>query len=65
MFTKGQIIFALLFFISFVIGIIYAYRKDKRVNALLFKGSYKILLFILLVFLTLFCVVKLKLIFWA
>lgn len=60
MFSKGQLIFALLFFIAFVIGISIAYRKDKKENVFLFKGSYKILVFIAFVFFALFGVVKLK-----
>jgi hypothetical protein len=59
-FTKGQGYFALFFFISFLIGIIFAYRKDKGVNKVMFKGSYKILMFALFVFIALFTVVKLK-----
>jgi hypothetical protein len=59
-FTKGQGYFALFFFIAFLIGIIFAYRKDKRVNATMFKGSYKILLFALFIFIALFLVVKMK-----
>jgi hypothetical protein len=60
MFSKGQLVFAILFFISFVIVIAYAYRTDKAGNNKLFKGSYKVLLFVLLVFFGLFGVVKLK-----
>jgi D-alanyl-lipoteichoic acid acyltransferase DltB (MBOAT superfamily) len=59
-FSKGQLIFASLFFISFVIGIIWAYWKDKEKNIQLFKGSYKIILFVILIFLTLFGIVKFK-----
>jgi hypothetical protein len=60
MFSKGQLIFASTFFLVFVVGIILAYRKDKRNNKLLFKGSYKILLFSLFVFFALYGLVKLK-----
>ncbi len=60
MFSKGQQIFALLFFITFVVGISWAYGKDKVGNKDLFKGSYKILLAVLVVFFALFGVVKLK-----
>jgi hypothetical protein len=60
MFSKGQIIFAGLFFLSFVIIIIFAYRKDKATNKNLFKGSYKVLLFALFVFFALYGLVKLK-----
>lgn len=60
MFSKGQLIFALVFFISFVVGIALAYRKDKYQNASFFKGSYKVLIFIVFVFFALYGVVKLK-----
>lgn len=60
MFSKGQLIFAIVFFVAFVIGITFAYRKDKGDNKALFKGSYKILLFSLFVFFALYGLVKLK-----
>jgi hypothetical protein len=60
MFSKGQLIFALVFFIAFVVGITWAYRKDKAGNKNLFKGSYKVLLFSLFVFFALYGIVKLK-----
>jgi len=60
MFSKGQIIFAILFFVGFVIAIAWAYRSDKQKNTVLFKGSYKVLIFILFVFFALYGVVKLK-----
>jgi hypothetical protein len=54
MFSKGQLIFAALFFVSFVIAISYSYRKDILVHQKTYKGSYKILIgfivFILLLF---------------
>jgi hypothetical protein len=60
MFTKGQLLFAAVFFVAFVIGITIAYRKDKTVNRTFFSGSYKVLLFSLLVFFALYGIVKLK-----
>jgi hypothetical protein len=60
MFSRGQLIFALVFFLAFVVGIILAYRKDKGVNKGLFKGSYKVLLFAVFVFFALYGLVKLK-----
>jgi hypothetical protein len=60
MFSTGQVIFALLFFVSFVIAITWAYGKDKAKNKILFSGSYKILLFVILVFVVLFGIVKVK-----
>ncbi len=60
MFSKGQIVFAVLFAVTFIVGISYAYFKDKLTNKQLFKGSYKILLFIVFVFVALFGLVKMK-----
>jgi len=64
MFSKGQLIFALVFFIGFVIAIVIAFMKDKKGNGSYFKGSYKILLFSLFVFFALFAIVKVKHIFF-
>ncbi len=60
MFSKGQLIFALIFFVVFVILITLAYRKDKGNNKILFKGSYKVLVFALFIFFALYGLVKLK-----
>ncbi|HRG52505.1 MAG TPA: hypothetical protein PLL00_06695 [Bacteroidia bacterium] len=60
MFSKGQLIFALVFFICFVVGIALAYRKDKDQNVHFFKGSYKVLIFAIFIFVALYGVVKLK-----
>lgn len=60
MFSRGQLIFALIFFVTFVLGIILAYRKDKGDNKIMFKGSYKVLLFALFIFFALYGLVKLK-----
>lgn len=60
MLSKGQIIFAIVFFVAFVIAIAWAYSKDKHGNKLFFKGSYKVLIFIILVFFLLFGLVKMK-----
>ncbi len=64
MLSKGQLIFAILFFVSFVIAMIWAYRKDKAINTVLYKDSYKVIIAVLLVFIILFGVVKLKPIFF-
>ena len=39
MFSKGQIIFGILFAITFIIVLIYAYRKDFKLHKRYFKGS--------------------------
>lgn len=44
MFSTGQLIFAVLFVIAFVITAIYSYRKDIQIHKSHYKGSYKIVL---------------------
>jgi hypothetical protein len=60
MLSKGQIIFAISFFIAFVIGMVWAYGKEKKKNTTFYKGSYKVIIAVLVVFFILFGVVKLK-----
>ena len=38
MFTTGQIIFAVLFFIAFVIVIYFSYKKDKKLHEKNYRG---------------------------
>lgn len=45
MFSKGQLVFALLFAIAFAIIIATAYRKDLTKHKVYYKGSFKIFLF--------------------
>ncbi|ULC58748.1 hypothetical protein MBM09_12600 [Flaviramulus sp. BrNp1-15] len=53
MFSKGQIIFGVLFFIVFAIIIAYTYRKDLKLHKKFYSGSIWILVafigFILLI----------------
>ena len=44
MFTTGQLIFAILFFVAFVIVMVFMYRKDKKLHKKHYKGSLWILL---------------------
>jgi hypothetical protein len=50
MFSFGQLIFGLCFFIVFVGAIIYSYKVDKKNQPQYFKGSYKILIGFLIAF---------------
>ena len=43
MFSKGQIIFGVLFFIAFSIVIAYMYRKDLKLHKKYYKGSIWVL----------------------
>ncbi len=44
MFTTGQWIFGILFFIAFVIAVAYQYRKDLKIHKTHYKGTIWILI---------------------
>ena len=44
MFTRGQLIFAILFAVAFIITMIYAYRKDKKLHNKYYRGSVWVLI---------------------
>ena len=44
MFTKGQLVFGVLFAIAFVVALIYAYRKDIKLHNKYYKGSLWVLI---------------------
>ena len=44
MFSTGQLIFAVLFFVAFVGVIIFSYRKDLQLHRKYYKGTIYILL---------------------
>lgn len=56
MFSKGQLIFAAVFFVCFVIACIVMYRKDAPTHKKMYKGSYRVLLVFLLFIAALFCI---------
>lgn len=56
MFTPGQTIFAVLFFIGFVILIFFSYKKDLKLHRKYYKGSLYVLLGFLLFILLLFAI---------
>jgi hypothetical protein len=60
MLTTGRVVFAILFFLGFVLLMIYSYRKDLKINRMHFAKSYRILLVIMLIFTILFFIVKFK-----
>lgn len=55
MFSQGQLLFGICFFIAFVIAITFSYKKDANLHKTFYKGNYKILIgfivFILILFL--------------
>jgi hypothetical protein len=60
MFTTGQIIFATLFLIIFVLGMLWSYKKDSFSNAMHFNGASKILWIVGIAFLLLVFYVKVR-----
>lgn len=48
MFTTGQKVFAIIFFILFVVVAVIMYRKDKTLHREHYKGAYKVLIGFLL-----------------
>jgi hypothetical protein len=48
MFSKGQLIFAIIFLISFVTIMILSYKKDLKIHKSYYKGSIWILIAFLL-----------------
>jgi cytochrome bd-type quinol oxidase subunit 1 len=57
MFSSGQLIFAAIFAICFIIVIIFSYRKDLKIHKQYYKGSLWILVSFLL-FISLLFVIK-------
>lgn len=58
MFTTGRIAFMIFFLFLFVSTLIWAYRKDIRKSPWYFKGSYKILLAIFIIYFTYFLLTR-------
>lgn len=58
MFTTGRIIFVCLFIIIFIIGMLFAYRKDLKSIKHQYSGIYLMFLFISVFLLGLFLLVK-------
>lgn len=54
MFSQGQLMFAGLFFVAFVILMIFSYRKDIKLHRKYHKGSLYILLGFILFIIILF-----------
>ncbi|MBP1223885.1 hypothetical protein JOD96_002459 [Flavobacterium sp. 1355] len=56
MFSQGQLIFAVCFFVAFVIVMVFAYRKDLSLHKVFYKGNYKVLIGFLLFIVILFVI---------
>ena len=59
-FSKGQQVFALVFFCGFVLSMVWAYSKDKQKQGDYFSGAYKIIFWIIFIVLLLWGFVKIK-----
>lgn len=57
-FSKGQLIFASIFLLFFIILMIFAYTSDKDVNQLYYKDVWKILLAVLVILVAIILLVK-------
>ena len=49
MFSQGQLLFAVFFVTTFIILMIFSYRKDSKNHKLHYKGSHKIFLAFVLI----------------
>jgi hypothetical protein len=58
MFSTGQIYFAFLFVMAFVIASIYVYRKDLALHKIHYKGSSKWIFLTFILFIGLLFVIK-------
>jgi amino acid transporter len=56
MFSQGQLIFAAVFAVAFIIISVVVYRKDAKLHSKVYKGSYKVLIAFLLFIAFLFVV---------
>ena len=43
MFSTGQLVFAILFFIAFILVMVYSYRGDKKLHKKQYRGSIWVL----------------------
>lgn len=48
MFSKGQLVFAVLFALTFIVLIIFSYRKDRKIHLKQYKGTIWVFLGFLL-----------------
>ncbi|MCB0481194.1 MAG: hypothetical protein KDC83_07160 [Flavobacteriales bacterium] len=57
-FSKGQIVFMTLFILVFVLGIGWSYWRDRSITNRYYKGSYKVIIYIIAILGTLYLLVK-------
>jgi hypothetical protein len=59
-FTTGRIVFVLVFILAFVAILIWAYRKETKLNKLHFGKTWKILVALILFLILQFLIVKIR-----
>jgi hypothetical protein len=57
-FSSGQVIFALSFLIVFIVLMVFAYKKDAAVSRIHYKGAYKVLVAIAVVFVLVYGLIR-------
>lgn len=60
MFTPGRIVFIVFFIFVFVSGLIWSYRREKKVTRIHFSKSYRVLIALLGFLTLLFVIVKIR-----
>ncbi|MBL7930517.1 MAG: hypothetical protein JNL60_01360 [Bacteroidia bacterium] len=60
MFSTGRIVFVCVFVLAFIAMLVWSYSKEKKLNKLHFKNSYKVVVAILLFLVLQFIIVKIR-----
>lgn len=60
MLTRGNIIFAIVFFVAFVAAMIWAFKKDSKINSQHYKNPSQTLIYIILALTALFLFIKFR-----
>lgn len=60
MITQGRLLFVVIFILVFAMGMVWSYRKEKKLNDVHFKRTYQILLGLVLFLIIQFLIVKMR-----
>jgi hypothetical protein len=60
MFTQGRIIFVVAFVVVFAAALAWSYRKERKLNQVHFKHTYKIFLALILFLIVQYLIVKMR-----
>ncbi|MAX81015.1 MAG: hypothetical protein CL843_12685 [Crocinitomicaceae bacterium] len=58
-FSDGQLLFAAIFLVFFIVFMVFAYRKDFKISSWYTKGAWKVLLIVIGIFAFFYLVVRL------